>query len=157
MSMDPSPKNSDVIEKSIEKEIRANELIEGINDRSEAEKIELVKIWAWHIKHIKNPSERVQLISVSCDPYIIIYIENPTKKVLKHVIKAGINYLPKDISNLIELMKEEPILAQGYSSFEVQMAAVSQDLSVAKMLIRPHEKVIEFVEKIESITRIHEI
>lgn len=52
-----------------------------LNNLSEAEQLEAVKLNASDIFNIINPSESVQLAAVQQIPYYIIGIDNPTEKV----------------------------------------------------------------------------
>lgn len=58
---------------------------------TEEDLIDLVSRAGYHIEHIENPSEAVQLAAVRQNPFVVRYIKNPTEAVQKAVIdgKSG--------------------------------------------------------------------
>lgn len=58
-----------------------------INSKSEEDKIKLIKDNPYNIRHIKNPSEAVQLAAVRIYKDSIMFIDKPTKLVQIELVK----------------------------------------------------------------------
>jgi hypothetical protein len=68
----------------------------------------VIKKYPYKIKHIENPSEKVQLIAVNKDPDSIKDIQNPTERVqlaaVKHDLRL-INFIKNPTEEAIQLAR----------------------------------------------------
>ena len=137
------------IEKYYKKYYEIIENHRNINNSSENDQIELLKLHPENIKKIKNPTERVQLEAVKQNTILIRHIENPTERIQMEVVKS----MPHMLMTLIKkgVKPSESVLLAAISregnlirlvddpSEDLQLAAVKNEKSAIEHIDNPSE------------------
>lgn len=90
---------------------------------TEEEAISLLNQDVWNIKNIKNPSYSIQQISITKNPYMLVYIQNPCDEISIMAIKQNANVI-LNIQNpsqkLINIaIRKKPFLMQHFQDTKV--------------------------------------